>query len=149
VIEDGSTGAVTVVGGKLTTYRQMAQDAVDVVAARPGVNAGRCRTTAMPVIGAPARGTSPPHGVPARLWRRFGTEVGEIMTLAHDRPELLQPITPELPVLGVELIAAFEREGAMTAEDVLDRRTRLGLVPAWRTAAQPAVEQLFSPLVQA
>jgi glycerol-3-phosphate dehydrogenase len=152
VIEDRLTGAITVVGGKLTTYRQMAQDAVDALAARDGVRAGPCRTTHLPLVGAPGwAGTSSgaPDDVPARLWRRFGTEAGEIMTLAHDRHELLDPIAPGLPVLGVELVAAIEREGALTTDDVLDRRTRLGLVTAWREAARPAVERIVGEPVHA
>jgi len=144
VLEDPCTRAVTVVGGKLTTYRQMAQDAVDVVAARDGVHAGPCRTMRLPVIGAPPPGSAAPDDVPARLWRRFGTEACELMALARDRPELLEPVAPGLPVLGVELIAAIEREGALTIDDVLDRRTRLGLVPAWRRAATPAVQRLVA-----
>ncbi len=142
VIEDPVTATVTVVGGKLTTYRQMAEDAVDVIAAREGVHAGPCRTKHLPVVGAPARGTPAPDDVPPRLWRRFGTEAGEIMTLAHDRPELLDPIAPGLPVLGVEFVAAIEREGALSGDDVLDRRTRLGLVPSWRQEAEPALERI-------
>jgi len=47
-----------------------------------------------------------------------------------------------VPVLGVELRWAVEREGAVTASDVLDGRTRLGLVGAWRAAALPALEHL-------
>jgi glycerol-3-phosphate dehydrogenase len=49
-----------------------------------------------------------------------------------------------LPALGVELVAAIEREGALNAGDVLDVRTRLGLVPAWREAALPAVESALA-----
>jgi glycerol-3-phosphate dehydrogenase len=47
-------------------------------------------------------------------------------------------------VLGVELLAAVEREGALHADDVLDRRTRLGLVPAWREVAAPAVGDVIA-----
>jgi glycerol-3-phosphate dehydrogenase len=143
VIEDSSTGAVTVVGGKLTTYRQMAEDAVDVVAARPGVAARRCRTETLPLVGAQRKDTPPAPGVPERLTRRFGAEAPEIAALADGRPELLGPIAPGVPALGVELIAAVEREGALTAGDVLDIRTRLGLVPEWRRASEPAVERLL------
>jgi glycerol-3-phosphate dehydrogenase len=139
---------VTVVGGKLTTYRQMAQDAVDVIAARPGVQAGPCRTTRTRLVGAPLRGAGISDGVPGRLWRRFGTEAPEIMALAHDRPELLGPLAPGLPVLGVELVAAIEREGATTIDDMLDRRTRLGLVPAWREQALPAARETFERLAR-
>jgi glycerol-3-phosphate dehydrogenase len=127
VIEEG--GVVTVVGGKLTTYRRMAQDAVDRVTDRP------CRTARLPLVGAPG----PAPGVPPRLGRRFGAEAAE---LAAARPELLGPVAPGVPALGVEIVAAVEREGALTVEDVLERRTRLGLVPEWAEAARPAVEAL-------
>ncbi len=143
VVVDDATGAITVVGGKLTTYRRMAEDAVDVIAARPGVRAGRCRTRHTPVVGAQPPGTPAPPGVPPRLARRFGAEAAEIAALADGRPDLLEPLAPGLPTLGVEVLAAVQREGALTVDDVLDRRTRLGLVPAWREAAQEAVEALL------
>jgi glycerol-3-phosphate dehydrogenase len=144
IIEDDHTGAISVVGGKLTTYRQMAQDAVDAVARRAGVDAGPCRTTRAPLVGAPERGAPIPDGVPARLWRRFGTEAVELIAQAADAPELLQPVAPGAPVLGIEVLAAVEREGALTDDDILDGRTRLGLVPAWRDAAVPAVQRLLA-----
>jgi len=146
VLEDPATGAVTVVGGKLTTYRQMAQDAVDVIAARPAVRAGPCRTTGLPLVGAPSANAAAQDGVPARLLARFGAEAGEIAGLADGQPELLEPLVPGVPALAVELLAAVQRQGALTADDVLDRRTRLGLVPAWRDAAVPAVERVLGGL---
>jgi glycerol-3-phosphate dehydrogenase len=133
VIADPSTGAVTVVGGKLTTYRKMAQDAVDAVSDRP------CVTASLPLVGA---GGPLPAAVPARLIRRFGSEAGSVAALAAGRPALLEPVAPGVPVLGVELLAACEREGALTSEDVLDIRTRAGLVPAWRAATQAALDRL-------
>ncbi len=148
VIEDPASGAVTVVGGKLTTYRQMAQDAVDRVAARPDVAVGNCRTAALPLVGAASRGRRPPRGVPPRLWRRFGAEAVELMALARDRPEWFRPIVPGLPALGIEAVAAIEREGALSVDDVLDRRLRLGLVPAWYEAARPAVESLMDDALE-
>ncbi|MCW3010635.1 MAG: glycerol-3-phosphate dehydrogenase, partial [Solirubrobacterales bacterium] len=55
VLGDPRGGVLTVVGGKLTTYRRMAQDVVDVIARRPGVAATPCRTTNLPVVGAQAQ----------------------------------------------------------------------------------------------
>jgi glycerol-3-phosphate dehydrogenase len=49
-------------------------------------------------------------------------------------------------VLGAEWVAAVEREGALTLEDVLDRRCRLGLVPAWRAEAAGAAERILPAL---
>lgn len=146
VVEDARTDVVTVVGGKLTTYRRMAQDAVDRVAARPSVDTGPCCTARLPLVGAPAGPV--PDTLPPRLLRRFGAEAPEIAALADGRPELLRPLAPGVPVLGVELLAARDREGALTLDDVLERRTRLGLVPAWREAAREAAERLLPELAE-
>lgn len=142
VIEDPKTRALTVVGGKLTTYRRMAQDVVDRIAARPGVAAGPCLTHDLPAVGAqaPQRREA---GVPATLTRRYGAEAAAVLALADGRPELLEPLAPGLPVIGAEVLWAVEHEGALTVDDVLERRTRLGLVPAWRAAAEPVVERLM------
>ncbi len=145
VLGDPMGGVLTVVGGKLTTYRRMAQDVVDVIARRPGVAATPCRTTNLPAVGAQPQDVRVP-GVPARLTRRYGSEAPAVLALADERPELLQPLAPGVPVLGVEVRWAVEREGALTPSDVLDGRTRLGLVPAWREAAAPALERLAPEL---
>jgi len=92
-------GVVTVVGGKLTTARRMAQDALDHVAARPAAApAGRCVTHRIRLAGA-------------------------------DRTD---------GDLAAQLRFAVEHELALTVEDLLDRRTRLGLVPERRAAALDA-----------
>nr|WP_230317186.1 glycerol-3-phosphate dehydrogenase C-terminal domain-containing protein [Conexibacter sp. W3-3-2] len=125
----------------------MAQDAVDVIAARPGVAAGPCRTAALPLVGAPPAGSAVARGdLPARLPRRYGTEAAAVAALADGRPELLRPLVPEVPVTGAELLFAARSEGAMTLADVLDRRTRAGLVPAWRDALHDAAAQLLPQL---
>jgi glycerol-3-phosphate dehydrogenase len=130
VVQDG-TGAWTVLGGKLTTYRQMAEDAVDAVA--PGT---ACRTRDLPLVGAgPA-----PDGVPERLVRRYGSEAAEVARLAAADARLLEPVAPGVPVLGVELLWGVHAEGALLPEDLLERRTRLSLVDAWHEAARPAAE---------
>ncbi|WP_354698268.1 Glycerol-3-phosphate dehydrogenase 1 [Paraconexibacter sp. AEG42_29] len=143
VIEDPGTRALTIVGGKLTTYRRMAQDVVDRIAARPGVAAGPCLTHHLPVVGAqPPQHREP--GVPAGLTRRYGADAPAVLALADGRPELLEPLAPGVPAIGAEVRWAIEQEGALTAEDVLDRRTRIGLIPAWRAAAEPAVRALLA-----
>ncbi|MCW3040031.1 MAG: dependent oxidoreductase, partial [Solirubrobacterales bacterium] len=128
VIEDADTHALTVVGGKLTTYRRMAQDVVDRIAARPGVAAGPCLTHDLPVVGAQLAQRREP-GVPATLTRRYGAEAAHVLALADGRPELLEPLAPGVPVVGAEVRWAVEQEGALTVDDVLERRTRIGLVP--------------------
>ncbi|MDQ2584525.1 glycerol-3-phosphate dehydrogenase/oxidase [Saccharothrix yanglingensis] len=100
----------TVVGGKLTTYRRMAADAVDATA----LTAARSRTATLPLVGAGA-----PTG-PAHLTPRYGAEAAEVARTG-------------------EVTWAVHHEGALDAADVLDRRTRTGLVPADRAAAEPDV----------
>ncbi|WP_119731139.1 glycerol-3-phosphate dehydrogenase/oxidase [Thermomonospora amylolytica] len=141
----GRDGVVTVVGGKLTTYRKMAEDAVDAAVAARGLSAGPCRTRRLPLVGAAPRerlAALAGQGVPRRLVRRYGAEAAAVARLAADRPELLEPVVPGLPVLGVELAWAVRHEGALDAADLLDRRTRIGLVAADRAAALALAERL-------
>jgi glycerol-3-phosphate dehydrogenase len=65
------------------------------------------------------------------------------MAMAEDRPEWLQPLAPGLPALGIEAVVAIQREGALTEDDVLDRRLRLGLVPAWYDAGRDPAESIM------
>ncbi|MFL6074260.1 MAG: glycerol-3-phosphate dehydrogenase/oxidase [Mycobacteriales bacterium] len=134
-------GVVTATGGKLTTYRQMAADAVDAAVARAGLAAGPCRTRRLPLVGAAPRPVLAGLGVPHRLVMRYGTEAAAV--LAEAGPELSAPVAPGLAVTGAELLWAVRHEGALDVADLLDRRTRLGLVAADRAAALPAAEQVL------
>jgi glycerol-3-phosphate dehydrogenase len=128
----GDDGVWTVLGGKLTTYRRMAQDVVDRLTEQP------CRTRDLPLVGATGAGD---RRVPPRLVRRYGGEATRVAALAADDPRLLEPVAPGVPVLGVELAWGIAAEGALTAEDLLERRTRLSFVDSWQEAARPAAEQ--------
>jgi glycerol-3-phosphate dehydrogenase len=142
----GGGGLVSVVGGKLTTYRQMAQDAVDaaVGAGGLGAQAGPCRTRSVPLVGAAERQALAAIAAPSRLVDRHGTEAPAVLALADGDPALLAPIAPGLDVLGVEVLHAMRSEGALDAGDVLDRRTRIGLVARDRDRAAPAVDALLA-----
>jgi glycerol-3-phosphate dehydrogenase len=128
-------GLLTVLGGKLTTYRKMAQDAVDLLTDVP------CRTTTLPLVGAGPVRSGP---VLPRLVRRYGSEAADVAALAAQDPSLLEPVVPEAPVLGVELVWGLVAEGALCAEDLLERRTRLSLVDRWAEAAGPVVERVVA-----
>lgn len=136
-------GVVTIVGGKLTTYRRMAQDAVDAAVRGRGLSAGPSRTARLPLVGAAPRDRLDVLGAPSRLVRRYGTEAPLLTALGGEDPALLEPVAPGLPVLGAELAWAVLHEGALDAADILDRRTRIGLVASDREAALPAAEAVL------
>jgi glycerol-3-phosphate dehydrogenase len=136
-------GVVTIVGGKLTTYRRMAADATDAAVAGRGLTAGPCRTARLPLVGAAGRDDLAGLDVPRRLVRRYGAEAPAVAALGRTEPALLEPVVPGLPVLGVELAWGLRHEGALDVSDLLDRRTRIGLVPADRAAALPLAQSLL------
>ena len=86
-----SDGLVTIVGGKLTTYRRMAEDAVDAALRQRGLQAGPCRTKNLPIVGAADPRTLSALDVPHRLLRRYGTESSVVVDEADGAPELLAP----------------------------------------------------------
>ena len=140
------SGVVTIVGGKLTTYRRMAEDAVDAALAHAGLDAGPCRTRTLPLLGAASRARLAALELPPRLVRRYGTEAELVLDSARSVSglgdvELLAPVADGVPVTLAELLFGVTHEGAVDVEDLLDRRTRVGLVPADRALAVPAAER--------
>ena len=125
-------GVLVIVGGKLTTYRAMAEDTVDRVAQRLDAR-GACVTRTLPLVGA-GRVTGATD-LPARLVRRFGAEAPNVAACGP-----LEPVAPGLPALKAEVGWALAAEGAVTVDDV-ERRLRLDLVPAWREAARGYLEE--------
>lgn len=135
-----SDGVVTVTGGKLTTYRQMAADAVDVVVKllpridHRKINHRRRRSKTKRLR---LRGAASPQeiqdsleskGLPAvtarHLAERYGAEAGELADLAVDDPTLGRLLTEGLPYLRAEVVWAARAEMARTVDDVLSRRTQ-------------------------
>lgn len=127
-------GPITIAGGKLTTYRVMARDAVDAAASRLGWEA-RSRTRALPLLGAAGVADLRAAGAPRALVRRYGTLGAEVCALVQDEPWLGEPVIPGRPTIGAELAYGVLAEGALTAADLIERRTRLSLVDADRDAA--------------
>lgn len=140
----GPDGVVTVVGGKLTTYRRMAADAVDAAVTAAGLAAGPSRTAAIPLVGAAPRNRLSLVDEPARLVARYGMEAGRVAALAALDDELAEPVADGSAVTAAEVVWAVRNEGALDAADVLDRRTRIGLVEADRLAAEDRVTGLVA-----
>ncbi|HVC68400.1 MAG TPA: glycerol-3-phosphate dehydrogenase C-terminal domain-containing protein, partial [Acidimicrobiales bacterium] len=156
-------GLVTVTGGKLTTYRKMAEDTVDAVVAGLGRQGLRCHTKNLRLHGAPTGGrilpkaggvgvnvrpdpSDPVASRAAHLDARHGTEAAAVLAMAEGRPELLQPMVAGLPYLAVEALWAVRREMARSVSDVLDRRTQSSYRDARASAdAAGAVAALIGP----
>jgi glycerol-3-phosphate dehydrogenase len=139
-----SSGVVTVTGGKLTTYRKMAEDSVDLVERQLGRRT-RCVTRSLRLRGATpveqpagessARRRDPAAAAAGHLAGRYGTETPAVLSVADGRPELLEPLVPGLRYLAAEAVYAVEEEMACSLPDVLDRRTRASLRDARAAAA--------------
>jgi glycerol-3-phosphate dehydrogenase len=138
-VRTSAHGVVTVTGGKLTTYRKMAQDTVDAVVRQLGESprSRRCVTRNLSLRGATTKTRDPvaqanPH---ARLVGRYGTEATDVLALADGQRDLLDPVIAGLPYTGAELRYAAREEMAQTLDDVLSRRTRAIIQQARPTMA--------------
>jgi glycerol-3-phosphate dehydrogenase len=132
-------GLVAIAGGKYTTYRVMAADAVDAAAVDLPGRPQSSITDKVPLLGADgyhalvnqADHLAAQHGLhPYRvrhLLDRYGSLVHEVLALADARPELLRPIESAPDYLAVEVVYAASHEGALHLEDVLARRTRISI----------------------
>jgi glycerol-3-phosphate dehydrogenase len=143
------TGVVTIVGGKLTTYRRMAEDAVDAALANARIDAAPCRTRVLPLLGAADRAKLADLEQPERLVRRFGTDAALVLANAREvtglgDEELVAPVAVGVPTTLAELVFGVTHEGAADVDDLLDRRTRVGLIPADRALALPAAERALA-----
>ncbi|MCT2586182.1 glycerol-3-phosphate dehydrogenase/oxidase [Actinophytocola gossypii] len=132
-------GLVAIAGGKYTTYRVMAADAVDAAAADLPGRLQSSITDKVPLLGADgyhalvnqvdqlgARHGLHPYRV-RHLLDRYGSLVHEVLALAEDRPEWLRPLDAAPDYLGVEVVYAASHEGALHVEDTLARRTRISI----------------------
>lgn len=134
------SGVISIIGGKLTTYRKMAEDTVDEALKTIGRSA-RCKTKRLRLRGAAdARGTSSLH-----LFTRYGSDWTEVQHLIDAEASLAQPLIPGMPYLRAEAIHAVRYEWARTVDDVLSRRTRALLLDRRAAlAAAPDVARLLA-----
>lgn len=144
-VVESSNGVLSVIGGKLTEYRYMAQDVLDRAVALRGLSSAGCRTRDLPLVGAPANPVSTQRStteLPSSLVARYGAEAANVVAAAtRVRPR--ERVADGIDVIRAEFEYAVTHEGALSVDDVLDRRTRIGLVAADRaTVADVAGEFL-------
>lgn len=125
------SGMLTVTGGKWTTYRKMAEDAVDQAEAVGGLDPRLCLTRDHLIHGAKEPGKMPWHR------RVYGSDASQVEALENSAPSLSQRIHKRFPFTFGEVAWHVEAEMARTVEDVLARRTRLLILDA-RAAIEAA-----------
>ncbi|WP_157108779.1 glycerol-3-phosphate dehydrogenase/oxidase [Aldersonia kunmingensis] len=153
-------GLVAIAGGKYTTYRVMAEDAVDLAAEDIPARVSPSITEKVPLVGAEGYFAlvnqmirlGEVHGLhPYRikhLLDRYGSLIEEVLDFATGKPELLQPLTDAPAYLQVEMVYAAAAEGALHLEDVLARRTRIAIEYSHRGVnCAEQVARLMAPVL--
>jgi glycerol-3-phosphate dehydrogenase len=130
-------GLLSVIGGKLTTFRSLAEEAVDDVFKKLAKKAPKCTTGQLPLPGADTEDyaafcrqfseiskLSPETS--RRLLHVYGTRSTEILALIDQDPDLKEPFSPDTGAIAAEIVLALQQEMAETLADVLLRRTMVG-----------------------
>ena len=155
----GTSGVLHVTGGKLTTYRTMAEEVVDHVVdavGRPLVQ--RCRTARLPLPGGDFSGQDDLReeaaaaivSAPTRehLMASYGSRWRDVWEYAQREPVLAEPITPELPHVGAQFAHAAEHEMALSLGDLLVRRTHAAFqLPDHGLGIASRVATIVAPLL--
>jgi glycerol-3-phosphate dehydrogenase len=138
--EDGVEGLLSIVGGKITTYRRLAEETVDTAVKKLGRKVDKCRTHQVPLPGGTAYQFAGFHerfratcGLPVetadRLLRIYGTRAAEALDYADGAPELRGPFDEASGAIGAELVFSLRTELAETLADAIVRRTLVGYGP--------------------
>ena len=160
-VAESASGVVTITGGKLTTYREMAEDTIDHVVHHvlaPEVKeriSKRSRTHKLRLRGADgyddlvANSSSISKAVDAatveHLAHRYGGDARTVIAMVERDPELAQPLVPGLPYLAAEAVYSTRYEMARSVDDILSRRTRARLLGRDDSAkVAPAVAALVA-----
>ncbi|MGA0914544.1 MAG: glycerol-3-phosphate dehydrogenase/oxidase [Candidatus Nanopelagicaceae bacterium] len=137
IVDRPAPGFVSIAGGKYTTYRVMAEDAVDVASAELRRIVPESSTAQLPLLGADGYFAltnkvsllASEYGLSEQAIRhlldRYGSEIVTLLELTRKKPELKSKINPNLEYLKVEAVYAVEFEGARNLIDIIDRRTRI------------------------
>jgi glycerol-3-phosphate dehydrogenase len=143
LVHVSQSGLVTIVGGKWTTYRKMAEDVLDDAVQVGGLPPAPCVTQDLVLHGFMRRDDPDLPSDPAL--RVYGSDAALVDALAREDSSWAKPLHPRLPYRGVHVVFAVRHELARTLEDVLSRRTRALLLDA-RASIEiaPAVAALMA-----
>jgi glycerol-3-phosphate dehydrogenase len=138
VIDVSRSGLVSIIGGKWTTYRKMAEDCVDRAIAVGGLSPAQCRTNNLPIHGAQAQ-----HD--ACIFTPYGSDDAALEQLCNENPAWGELLIAGFSYRAAQVIWAARREMARTIEDVLARRLRLLFLDAQAAiTAAPRVAELLA-----
>ena len=141
VIAVSPGGLVTITGGKWTSYRKMAEDAVTRAAEVGALDQREAKTQALRLHAAPSGRSA----ATAKRFGRYGTDAAALEILIEREPALGREFHARLALCGAEVVWAVTREMARTLEDMLARRSRaLQLDARAALEAAPAVAQLMA-----
>lgn len=163
-VSEVTPGLATIAGGKLTTYRVMATDAVDFALRQLGdghpSQVAPSRTESIPLVGADdfdawrdrAPDIAREHALTLEqakhLLGRYGSDVAHVLDLIRARPDLARPLTHAPDYLRAEVVYAVTAEGALHLDDILARRTRLDYETRDRgVATLEEIADLVAPLL--
>lgn len=125
VVEETAPGLWTVAGGKLTTYRRMAEEALDRIVESVGWRVGPCRTASRPLVPPSVGGEGPPPGAPPSLVARarelFGPDADDVFARWRAEPPAARPLHDGFPFTAAE-VARAAREMVGSLDDLVDRR---------------------------
>ncbi len=136
-VTEAAPGLVSIAGGKLTTYRVMAEDAVDFALGRERAAELPSETATTPLVGAAgfhAYARRAPEiaerygwtdAMVAHLLHRYGSALPELLDLVEARPDLGRPLEQTAAYLRAEIVYGVSHEGALHLEDTMTIRTRL------------------------
>ena len=146
-VSKSKSGVITIAGGKLTTYRKMAQDTIDEALAQLQKSA-KCKTKNLKLIGATTSTPKTNAKSAMHLAARFGTEASLINEMIAENPSLGEQLIAGLPYLKAEAVFAVKYEMARTLDDILSRRTRARIINRRASVASArAVAELIAPLL--
>jgi glycerol-3-phosphate dehydrogenase len=140
---------LSIVGGKITTYRNLSEQTVDLVLKKLGRPHSPSRTAREPLPGASTYDFSSfaekfkreyrlPAHAQEHLLKVYGTRATEVLAMAGEHPELLELLDDDTGTIRAEVLFAFRREMAATLTDCLLRRTMTGIGPAAGLGADEA-----------
>jgi glycerol-3-phosphate dehydrogenase len=153
---DGVQNIISLIGGKLTTYRQVGEELVEAACRKLGKIAGPSPTRTVPLPGAirpqdpriegaiAQYGNRVPKASIHYLFGIYGAMAEQVLSLIDQAPDLAEPLLPELPDIKAQAVYAIQYEFAYTLVDICRRRTTLAMRHHYGFDVLPAILQALS-----